>query len=152
MCICVRLQDPNEKPLRDDPKYFKKACAALLKKLESGQEVTRRMLEEETQRFFRRDYKAWNKRVHAKKKARARDGKDQKLELTDLGFGALNVETRSSPPPLENSWQRDTLLVDTLLNSDMASGKTFGEEVVKQMNEVRDEVMEADDSDSDDDF
>ena len=34
----------------------------------------------------------------------------------------------------------------------MASGKTFGEEVVKQMNEVRDEVMEADDSDSDDDF
>ena len=34
----------------------------------------------------------------------------------------------------------------------MASGKTFGEEVVKQMKEVRDEVMEANDSDSDDDF
>ena len=106
MCICVRLQDPNEKPLRADPKYFEKARVALLKKVESGQEVTRRMLQEETQRFFRRDYKAWNKRVHAMKKERARDENDQKLLLTDLGFGALNVETRSSPPPLENSWQR----------------------------------------------
>ena len=46
----------------------------------------------------------------------------------------------------------DTLLVDTLLNSDMASGKTFEEEVDKQMKEVRDNVMMANDSDSDDDF
>ena len=104
MCICVRLQD--EKPSRADPKYVEKACIALLKQVENGQEVTRCMLQKETQRCFRRDYKAWNKRKHAKKMPRARDENDQKLLLTDLGFGDLNVETRSSPPPLENSWQR----------------------------------------------
>ena len=86
--------------------YFEKACVALLKKVENGQEVTRRMLREETQKFFRRAYKAWNKRKHAKKMQRARDENDQKLLLTDLGFGDLNVETPWSPPPLENSWQR----------------------------------------------
>ena len=36
MCICVRLQDPDEKPTKADPKYFEKARVALLKKVESG--------------------------------------------------------------------------------------------------------------------
>ena len=106
MCICVRLQDPTEKPSRADPKYLEKARVALLEKLQSGQEVTVRMLQQQKQMFFRRAYKAWHKRVNpkkvrAKKKQRARD---KKLLLADLGYEALNIETRSSPPPLENSW------------------------------------------------
>ena len=58
MCICVRLQDPDEKPTKADPKYFEKARVALLKKVESGQVVTRRMLQQEVQKFYRQDYKA----------------------------------------------------------------------------------------------
>ena len=100
MCICVRLQDPDEKPTKADPKYFEKARVALLKKVESGQVVTRRMLQQEKQKFYRQDYKAWHKRVRAKQ--RARD--DIALLLTDLGYGALNIDTWSSP--LENSWPR----------------------------------------------
>ena len=103
MCICVRLQDPDEKPTKADPKYFEKARVALLKKVESGQVVTRRMLQQEVQKFYRQDYKAWHKRVRAKK-VRAND--DIALLLTDLGYGALNIDTWSSPPPLENSWPR----------------------------------------------
>ena len=60
MCICVRLQDPDEKPTKADPKYFEKARVALLKKVESGQVVTRRMLQQEVQKFYRQDYKAWH--------------------------------------------------------------------------------------------
>ena len=107
MCICVRLQDPDEKPTKAAPKYFEKARLALLKKVESGQVVTRRMLQQEVQKFYRQDYKAWHKRACAKKvraKQRARD--DIALLLTDLGYGALNIDTWSSPPPLENSWPR----------------------------------------------
>ena len=100
MCICVRLQDPDEKPTKADPKYFEKARVALLKKVESGQVVTHRMLQQEKQKFYRQDYKAWHKRVRAKQ--RARD--DIALLLTDLGYGALNIDTWSSP--LENSWPR----------------------------------------------
>ena len=47
----VRLQDPNEKPSKADPKYFEKARVALLKKVESGQDVTYRMLQKEKQRL-----------------------------------------------------------------------------------------------------
>ena len=98
MCICVRLQDPDEKPTKADPKYFEKARVALLKKVESGQVVTRRMLQQEVQKFYRQAYKAWHKRVRAKKVS-AND--DMALLLTDLGYGALNIDTWSSP--LENS-------------------------------------------------
>ena len=101
MYICVRLQDPDEKPTKAAPKYFEKARLALLKKVESGQVVTRRMLQQEVQKFYRQDYKAWHKRVRAKK-VRAND--DIALLLTDLGYGALNIDTWSSP--LENSWPR----------------------------------------------
>ena len=105
MCICVRLQDPNEKPLRTDSKYFEKACKALLKKVESGQDVTYRMLQKEKQRFYRRDYKAWHKKV-GKNNVHATNEHDKEVLLTDLGYGALNIETWCSPPPLELLYPR----------------------------------------------
>ena len=112
MCICVRLQDPDKKPTKADPKYFEKARVALLKKVELGQHVTLLMLQKEVQRLFRRDYKAWHKRVHSKKvrakKVRAKQPAhfDMALLLTALEYGAVNIDTWSSPPPLENSWPR----------------------------------------------
>ena len=89
MCICVRLQDPDEKPTKADPKYFEKACVALLKKVESGQVVTRRMLQQEEQKFYRQDYKAWHKRVRAKK-VRAND------DIALLTWGHIAIVKRSS--------------------------------------------------------
>lgn len=98
MCICVRLQDLNEKPSKAAPKYIQQARVALLKKAASGQVVTWRMLRTETQRLYRLDYKAWHKRVQ-KMVQRANDENDNEVLLAELGFRALNVESWSPPPP-----------------------------------------------------
>ena len=81
----MRLQVPNEKPSKDNPKYFEEARVALLKMAESGQVVTRRMLWKEKQRFYRRDYKAWHKRV-GKNNVHATNEHDKEVLLTDLGY------------------------------------------------------------------
>ena len=101
----MRLQDPNKKPSKDNPKYFEEARVALLKMAESGQVVTWRMLRTETQRLYRLDYKAWHKRV-GKNNVHATNEHDKEVLLTDLGYGALNIETWWSPPPLELLYPR----------------------------------------------
>ena len=67
MCLCVRLQDPHERPSKDGRKYIDQARNALVAKIMSGQEITMGVLRKEMQKCWRKDYKAWNKRYNSAK-------------------------------------------------------------------------------------
>ncbi len=88
MCLCVRLQDPHEKPSKDDPKYLDKARNALFAKMMSGEiqpkDVTMHVLQKLKQFYWRKDYKAWHKRHNLEKK-RAQDEANASL-LAELEF------------------------------------------------------------------
>ena len=95
--ICVRLQDPYERPDRADPMYLDRARSALLARNESftGMQITLSMVRKETQKQWRKDYKKWNNRINRKKK---RVEQDAGL-LADLGFGPPPPPPSPSPPP-----------------------------------------------------
>ena len=62
MCLCVRLQNPHEKPVRSDAKYTEKARKTLLALAMHGQQPTTGMLKKLKQEYYRKDYDAWKKR------------------------------------------------------------------------------------------
>ena len=93
MCLCVRLQNPHEKPRKNDPKYTDKARKTLLALAMSRQALTLDMLRKLKQEYYRKDYNAWMKRQSRAIKRRARDEQDAAVlaELVFKPFGCTLV-------------------------------------------------------------